>query len=187
MSFYQQLLLTIADKLVIGLIILIIGLWLNRKLERFKSDLNRLAKEHEVRFSELHKKRAGIIAELFSLLYKADISVRVIEIRTKEKHSEATLEYAAKEAKEACNKALEFYERNKLYLSKELSDLIFRSLSTMHLTSSASPFPETRSGALDIWTEESHRIALIMDRLEQEFRIMLGSEIGDNASFKKSR
>lgn len=185
MSFYQELILTIADKLLIGLIILFIGLWVNRKLEKFKSDLNRLAKEHEVRFSELHKKRAEVIAELFSLLHMAYESVRSLETRIKERHPEAKLELTAKEAKEACEDAILFHHRNRLYLSKELSDLIISSLSTMHVTSSVYPDLHARPISLDIWNEQSERIALVIDRLEQEFRIMLGSEINNEAGIQK--
>jgi len=36
-------------------------------LERAKSDLQRLFREHEIRFSHLHEKRAQIIAELHQL------------------------------------------------------------------------------------------------------------------------
>jgi|SRR5256885_10714888 len=39
MTFSQQLTLTLGDKAAIGVLILALGFWLNRKLERLKSDL----------------------------------------------------------------------------------------------------------------------------------------------------
>ena len=44
---------------------------LNKALEKFKGQLQLAAKEHEIRFSKLHEKRAEVIAELYKLLTKA--------------------------------------------------------------------------------------------------------------------
>ena len=46
----------------------VIESWLSRDLETFKSDLQRQALEHQVRFTRLHEKQAEIIAEVFSRL-----------------------------------------------------------------------------------------------------------------------
>jgi len=42
-----------------------------------------------------------------------------------------------------------------------------------------------RTKALDHWKDQSQQIALIMSRLEQEFRIMLGSESEKNTGLEK--
>jgi hypothetical protein len=148
-----------------------------RELEHFKNLLQLAAKEHEVRFSKLHEKRAEIIADLHSLLYEAHISVSVLELRIKNGDDEATLEQAAKFAYEVCRNAYAFFKKNRLYLSKELSDSINRILSTMEITSVSYPYAGTiRTNALNIWNEQSQQISSIMSHLEQEFRIMLGSE-----------
>jgi hypothetical protein len=40
MDFVEKLILAVADKAVLGLLILAVGYWLNRKLEQFKSELD---------------------------------------------------------------------------------------------------------------------------------------------------
>jgi hypothetical protein len=44
---------------------------LSRDVEKFKGDLQVAAKEHEIRFSKLHEKRAEVLAELYKLLVVA--------------------------------------------------------------------------------------------------------------------
>lgn len=157
-----------------------------REIEGFKSQLYMIAKEHEVRFSKLHEKRAEIIADLYSLLYKAHVTVNVLELRVKDGDDDATLNQAANIAYDVCSNAFTFFEKNRLYLSKELSDLIHRILSTMELTSASYPYEDSiRMEALVNWKEQSQQIALIMSRLEQEFRIMIGSESEKNMGSEK--
>jgi hypothetical protein len=150
-----------------------------REIEQFKNQLQMVALEHEVRFSKLHEKRAEIIADFWGLLYEADMSVRTLEVRIKEKHTESVVVAAAKQAHEACKDAFKFYEKNRLYFSKDLSDKIHRILSTMELTAAAYPYAEVRTSALEIWDKQSRQIMSIMDDVEHEFRVMLGAEKTD--------
>ena len=176
MKFYEQLLLTITDKLTIGLIILFVGLWINKKLERFRIELSRLSKEHEIRFSKLQERRGEVISELYSLLYEAKTNLGVLELGIKSGVNEALLEEIAKETSESSGKAMELFKQNRLYLSKELADSIHSVLSAFKITSASYPYPEIRTGVLEQWEKQSQDISSIMNKLENEFRIMLGSE-----------
>ncbi len=158
-----------------------------RELEHFKNELQLAAKEHEVRFSKLHEKRAEIITDLHAQLHEAHLSVRVLELRIKDGDNDVTLEQAAKTAYEMCSNALAFFSKNRLYLSKELSDLIHRTLSTMDIASSSYPYAgDIRTRGLELWNQQSQQISLIMSRLEQEFRVMLGSEREKNTALDKT-
>ncbi len=149
-----------------------------RETENLKSQLQITAKEREIQFSKLHEKRAEIICDFYQLIYEADKSIRALEYRVKNNNDEGMLEKSAQEAHEACIAALDFFEKHKLYLSKDLSDKIHRILSTMELTSLSYNYSDSllRSNGLEIYTKQKEKIATIMEGLEQEFRIMLGSE-----------
>lgn len=158
-----------------------------RELEQFKSQLHIASKEHDVRFSKLHEKRAEIIAELHSRMYKAFLSVKELELGIKDGYDdEATLKQSSEIAYEACSHAFSFFKKNKYYLSKEHSDLIHGILSTMELTSSSYEYSGSiRTKALDHWDKQSEQIGLIVSRVEQDFRIMLGSEREENVGLEK--
>jgi hypothetical protein len=148
-----------------------------REIENLKTQLQLTAKEHEVRFSKLHEKRAEIIADLYSKLSRAHRESNILMFRIEQKEDEASLKTAADFAYKASISASGFFEGNQLYLSKELSDSIRRILSTMQLTSLSFPYDgDIRTRGLDIWKEQSQKISAIMSKLEKEFRLMLGSE-----------
>jgi hypothetical protein len=148
-----------------------------KEVEALKSHLLITAKEREIRFSKLHEKRAEILSEFYSKLYKADTLVGALALRFKDGNNEDMLKADAQKAHEACMDALNFFEKNKLYLSKKSSDNIHQILSTMELTSTSYSYPEPiSSNGLEIYNIQKEKIALIMENTEQEFREILGSE-----------
>lgn len=50
--------------------------YLNKKLETYKSQLDKAFYEHQIKFSKLHEKRAEIISELYIKLIDAQISIK---------------------------------------------------------------------------------------------------------------
>lgn len=149
-----------------------------KEIEKLKGKLQITAKENEVVFIKLHEKRTEIISRLHSKIHQADISVGALELRVKDGgYDETILNEAAQKAHQACQNALKFFEKNRLYLGKELSDKIHRILLTMEHTSKSFSYSDSiRSNALENYNEQKEKIASIMESLEQEFRIMLGSE-----------
>lgn len=78
MTFNQQLEITLIDKAAIGALLLIAGYWLNRVLERFKSDLRRVedeskvAAQQRVELRKAVKKYSGVV-----LLAASDLQDRL--------------------------------------------------------------------------------------------------------------
>jgi hypothetical protein len=85
--------------------------------EVYKSKLNMLAKEHEVKFEALHVERAKAIKEMYILLTDFTDYVRgfVQLFRTKNQFNEDFRQGAA----QTYFKLLQFYKYNKLYFSEE--------------------------------------------------------------------
>jgi hypothetical protein len=90
------------------------------ELERAKSDLQRLFREHEIRFSHLHEKRAEIIAELYQLTVETNDAAEACVETFKEKPDKRRFDLA-KQAIDRGDKLAEFVIRNKIYFSKHLA------------------------------------------------------------------
>jgi hypothetical protein len=93
--------------------------------ERLKHELQMAAKGHEVRFSKLHERRAKVVAEIYGLLveveWAAQSLVAVVEVVGEKSKRE---KYVI-----AFNKAGDFFqcfEKNRIYLPKELCDELER-------------------------------------------------------------
>lgn len=102
---------------------------LTRDIERFKANLNyefqRIATEHQIRFSKLHEKRAGVIARLYSFLnegYWATDNLLSSVTLTNDPEIEVTYQTT----RELMAKFHKYFYKNRIYLSKEVSDLIER-------------------------------------------------------------
>ena len=74
MTFEQQLTLTVVDKALISVLLLVTGFWLNRTLERFKYELglatgkSQIARQSEMQFME--KQLAEFYGPIYALLRK---------------------------------------------------------------------------------------------------------------------
>lgn len=176
MSFYEQLILTLADKFAVGLIVLILGFWINKKLEKFRTELNKNSKEHEIKFGILHEKRSEVIHELYFLLSQIRSNLGAYEIAKDENHPDEMLERLAKKANESGVLAYELLRKNRLYLSKKMADSIDEVLDSMRITSEFYQFEKLKSDAFDKWKLKSKRIVIILSLLENEFRLLFGSE-----------
>jgi hypothetical protein len=79
-------------------------------LERAKSDLQRLFREHEIRFSHLHEKRAEIIAELYQLTVETNDAAEACIQAFKEKPDKRRFDLA-KQAIDKGDESAEFVIR----------------------------------------------------------------------------
>jgi hypothetical protein len=68
MSFTQQIIILIADKLLIAFVIVIAGFIINKKLKVFEQELISSLKRHEIQFDSLHGKRTENLPQLYSRL-----------------------------------------------------------------------------------------------------------------------
>jgi hypothetical protein len=92
------------------------------EIEKLKDSLEKVAFEHQVRFSSLHEKRAEIIADLYARLVAAQRDGnRFVTV-------EAWDDNARREAYEATHtKIVDFYnfvEKNRIYLPEPVCDLL---------------------------------------------------------------
>jgi len=76
MELWQALLVAFGGNATLLLVMAFLGRslisnFLTKDVEKFKGDLQVAAMEHQIRFSELHEKRAEVLAELYKLLVVA--------------------------------------------------------------------------------------------------------------------
>lgn len=84
-------------------------------IEQLKSDLRKTAYEHEIRFAQLHEKRAQVVAETYARLQElvncvADY-VKIIEMSADPPHEERR-----KQVDAARNEFRQYYRPNRIYL-----------------------------------------------------------------------
>ncbi|HEX8652819.1 MAG TPA: hypothetical protein VF708_18530 [Pyrinomonadaceae bacterium] len=213
MSFQDQIIISIIDKLLIGVLIAVAAYILNRRLEKFKQELNaqtkeyetelqsylktyesqlqKLVKEHELRFSSLHQKRVEVIAGLYVALEESKLHTEFLVLRAK--HVEAkNLKPTASFALKSWSEASQFYKKNKLYFPKELSqklDTVIREIiepTSMYRNWEQNPeeYAEVLQNIREWWSNKSSEINAVLKAIEEEFRMILGSE--DNAASNNS-
>lgn len=129
MTFEQQILLTVLDKTLIGLLLLLFGLWCNRALERYKARQTLLGKIRERRFETM----VPILARLDewqSLVTSYFPSIRQIHIEypeDKKKVEQLVLDQFARLEKKTellRNEIQQLLEENRHWLGLELTNLI---------------------------------------------------------------
>jgi hypothetical protein len=108
--------------------------WLDRNLEKYKSELSRKESEHETKFALLHEKRAAIIAELYRLIVEMlrSISKSAQGIHQYADHQVPTPRHVRQtKSVEYFNTAVadfrafeKHFEDNRIYLSNNLIDKI---------------------------------------------------------------
>ncbi len=160
-----------------------------REMEEFKAQLQITIKEHDVRFNKLHEKRAEVISELYGLLNAANMSLGQFEINYRHKQShnlnDRFLEKSAEIVLNDCARAFNFFRKHQIYLSKGLSELIEKCIFAVHnhsLTYRAYQGKGIDTSVLfqlemasDL-KNRSSEISQILEMLENEFRLLLGSE-----------
>lgn len=160
------------------------------QVEKFKAQLQIAAQEHDVRFTKLHEKRAEVLSELYSRLEDAHRCLVLLHFQLEHKDAlkleETVTEESARSAVQANLAAFEFFRKHQLYLSKDLANSIKGFVSMVEHASS--PFsPDGFEGMEESLTQlfrskvfesEQHtryKLQQILERIEEECRLMLGS------------
>lgn len=81
----------------------------NKELEKIKSQMNKLQKEHEVVFSSLYAKRESAVINLYKLM-----SEFALLVENKLKTPGISIDYK-------CNELIEYFELNRLYFPREVA------------------------------------------------------------------
>jgi len=102
----------------------IIERWLSRSLEKFKVDLQLAAFEHQTRFTDLHKRRAEAIAEIYKRLARAEkilqlFSLPIIYYGESDKPGWQQVSEKLAPTEKAVSAVSDFYRENKIFLSPQ--------------------------------------------------------------------
>jgi hypothetical protein len=93
------------------------------EIERLRSDLKRVAFEHETRYVKLHEKRAEILEELFKRLVRANEAF-VARFRAGHFAGEPSIEDQTVSAAKAANEFLDWFSQNRLFIDDPIADQI---------------------------------------------------------------
>lgn len=166
--------------------------WANRILAKEKSELARLTKEHEIRFSQLHLERAETIKKLYVELVDLDESM-VSLLKYYQGVDEPNMEKKAEAMKQAHQTFISTVYKNKIYFSKEMCEIMERlcfesrdayiELTTLPVDPrdpELHSVPGLYRERQDIWerVREKFKIDItdLKEKLEHNFRAILGVE-----------
>ena len=156
----------------------------DKLLERFKSDLQKSAVEHQVRYQSLHVKRAEVIAELYSLLVQAEHDA-VSLANPFQGAGEPSQVEKSKEAFTSGKAFYDYFERNKIYFKKESCERISNFIQGLNhslidfnfvldaLNHQYDAKERTKEWA-KVWEKLTKELAQIKAEIEEEFREILG-------------
>jgi hypothetical protein len=156
-----------------------------REIEHVRSQLQIMAKEHEIRFSKLHEKRAEVVMDLYLLLdelraYRLLMGILLEHGRQVDRHVDEGVELSAK--------LFNFFKRNKLYLSSELAERLEELINKLGeplskyavLKEYASKVDEgvlaELPRAIEALGGELNELHRAVNAVEKEFRMLLGSD-----------
>lgn len=89
-------------------------------IERTRSDLQRLVKEHEIKYQRLHAERAERVAELYQQIVETNDAVEECLEAFKEKPDKMRFDLASEAIKRA-DKLADYVTRNQIYFSPSLA------------------------------------------------------------------
>jgi len=154
------------------------------EIEKLKSQLQIAAKEHEVRFSKLHEKRATIVAEFYESLVSLR---RSIEFFVRVEVRRTGLQGHKDRARDLFKRASEltaFFSKNELYFRKDIAERIERLIEIIQepvykyhiFANDPDKLEKYMPEVIESWQEEVPEIDNILQLLAGEFRTLLGSE-----------
>ena len=158
----------------------IINHFLSKDVENFKNRLELTAVEHKIRFSNLHEKRALIISKLFEL---------ISEVHQLAKSFTSPLGFVGedkmKEFEDTYKKISDlsnFFDKNRIYFSEDTCngvEELIRSFRDPTIKFGVTLSEDLKKEKIKAWTEAwedvDKKVPPIRQRLESEFRGILGS------------
>jgi len=165
-------------------------LWAAKILEREKLELDKLRKEHEIRFSKLHVERAEAIKELARLLQELHDSMHSF-LKDFQPVDEPDLEQKVSQSRTIHNAFVSIFKKNKVFFSKDTASLIHQialcsrdtyvDVTTYPVSTGDQQYqliPELLTDRNDCWKEARQRfdndLTNLISKLEAQFRKMLG-------------
>ncbi len=154
------------------------------ELERFRSELQNSALEHQIRYQSLHVKRAEVIAEIYGLVTQAQEDI-ISLIKPYELDGEPSQDEKSKQAFKSVKELYDYYKKKKIYFKQETCERIDNFIQV--LSNSRLKFNfilEAQAHRMDHmkiieqwqteWEKLTKELPLIKAELEEEFREILG-------------
>lgn len=152
------------------------------QIEQLKSELQIRVKENEIRFTKLHEKRVEIISDFYRKLEEILSKTLLLTLKL-ERDSAKDYIIHARELWVECGQVSEFFQKNKLYFSKNLAEKIESFLSIISEPSKAYVFSRISKAQdkdivkfLNEWSKKGRDARRIRELIEDEFRETLGIE-----------
>jgi len=156
-----------------------------QELMRLQSSLQLVAFEHQIRFSQLHERRAKIIAELYSKVVELYRKVSTF-VRLYKSLEEAKNKENIKDLWKAADEFQNYFDKHRIYFNKDTCTIIDSfnealSQASSNLIVFIQNAPQITLTAKQIWDEWNKSMKLIEDTvpkikesLERSFREILG-------------
>lgn len=146
--------------------------FIDRDLEKFKSNLEKMSYEHQVRFSKLHEIRAETIAKLYSLLYDYQWAVCAFLREFPKNIDTAELDKKSYEFKDYYDKNRILFTENMCTQVEKLVDLLYSSYVPLETSNNADGKQSTEwRKCADTIQKEYPKVR---QSLEREFKEILG-------------
>jgi hypothetical protein len=158
-------------------------------LEEIKNKFKKLEIEHNVVFSELHKRRAEVVEKLHHLIVDTLALVGGL-LAIKEWDSEESKQDYAQKTWDQFRGLLDYFTRYKIYLDKELSEYITQFLKQLdndrkRYTKHSHDMEINQISSdecLKSWESFNENAPKAMEKLEEEFRQLIGVKNITNGS-----
>lgn len=164
--------------------------FLNSRIEKYKSNLEKIATEHSIRFQQLHTERAQVIKEMYQKLVDLDLALSAT-LKAFHHVSEPSIEEKVNAVSKAHNDLYYFYLPKKIYFEKSLCSLldtiienskdVFIDITTYPLDPTSIEYKYDRAllkERHEYWDKarktHSSEICQLKEKLEDEFRNILG-------------
>jgi len=156
-----------------------------RNLEAFKAQLLIQIKEHEIRFSKLHEKRAEVLQDFYIKLDAIDALIlgTFVDFSDWKKIDSEKLLKNVQDAIDCITSAENIFRKNKLYFSASLCEKVDRFFSSMNeplehvyleLKGGSYSEDELRQYLNRVMSELGYMLT-IKSEIEEKFRVLLGA------------
>ncbi|MBI5195283.1 MAG: hypothetical protein HZA10_03055 [Nitrospirae bacterium] len=152
--------------------------FIDRDLEKFKLNLEKMAFEHQIRFSKLHEIRAQIIAELYGRLYEFHWAVCAF-LRDFHKENKNDKTHRVQEIDKKSYEFKDYFDKHRIYFTEnicskvdELVDALYSAYVPLEVTDSDD------DNLIKVWGKCADTVRkqypAIRSSLESDFRKILG-------------
>ncbi len=163
----------------------VLGSLLKKDIEKFKHDLSKVAFEHQIRFENLHQKRADVIADLYGHIVESERAASSF-LSPIEMNGAPTKEEKYNKAINSTIELFRYFDKNRIYLSDDLCEKVDKFVDELRGPiidfSSYLDAPESNMNVMkekrEVWhesyTKVKEDIPIARKALEVEFRKIIG-------------